>query len=182
MRAAFVEIWDAVCVRVGSRGARSSHLRWVALVGHFAADAVAAMVEKLRGTRDKGLLFANGGYATHNHTILVSGAPTQAAFPQDFDYQAEADARRGDVPPLDKTYTGPATIESYTVHYDRTGTPSSGVIVARTPTGSRTLASVPAEDSDMIAFLTEGRGEPVGSGGMITRLGEAEALALWSRD
>jgi len=151
-------------------------------IGNYMSHAVAAMVEKLRGTRDKGLLFANGGYATHNHTILVSGAPTQAAFPQEFDYQAKADARRGDVPPLDKTYTGPATIESYTVHYDRTGTPSSGVIVARTPTGSRTLASVSGDDGDLIAFLTEGRGEPVGSGGMITRSGEAEALALWSRD
>ena len=66
------------------------------------------------------------------------------------------------------------------MHYDRTGTPSSGVIVARTPTGSRTLASVPAEDSAMIAFLTEGRDEPVGSSGTVTR--EGEALALWTRD
>ena len=148
-------------------------------IGNYMSHAIVAMIEKLRGTADRGLLFANGGYATHNHTILLAGAPTGAAFPQDFDYQAEADARRGDVPPLDETYTGPATIESYTVHYARDGSPSSGVVVARTPDGARTLASVPAEDEATIAFLTDGKQEPVGSAGEITR--EGESLAIWQR-
>ncbi|WP_258319873.1 acetyl-CoA acetyltransferase [Qipengyuania flava] len=147
-------------------------------IGNYMSHAVVAMVEKLRGTKDKGLLFANGGYATHNHTILVSGAPTGAVFPQDFDYQAEADARRGEVPPLDQDYTGDATIESYTVHYGRDGTPKSGVIVAKTPDGARTLASVPGSDTAMIAFLTDGALEPVGTQGTITR--EGEELAVWS--
>ena len=148
-------------------------------IGNYMSHAVVAMVEKLRGTAEKGLLFANGGYATHNHTILLAGAPTGAAFPQDFDYQAEADARRGDVPALDESYAGPASIESYTVHYARDGSPSSGVVVARTPDGSRTLASVPAEDEATIAFLTDGKQEPVGSKGEIVR--EGDALAFWQR-
>ena len=146
---------------------------------NYMSHAVVAMVQKLRGTKDKGLLFANGGYATHNHTILLSGAPTDATFPQDFDYQAEADERRGDVPPLDEDYTGPATIESYTVHYDRDGSARSGVIVAKTPDGSRTLASVPGADAGTIAFLTDGKREPVGAGGVIRR--EGGELAIWHR-
>ncbi|KWV95764.1 acetyl-CoA acetyltransferase [Erythrobacter sp. AP23] len=148
-------------------------------IGNYMSHAVVAMVRNLRGTKDKGLLFANGGYATHNHTILLSGAPTDATFPQDFDYQAEADERRGDVPPLDEDYTGPATIESYTVHYHRDGSARSGVIVAKTPDGSRTLASVPSADAGTIAFLTDGKREPVGAGGVIRR--EGGELAIWHR-
>ena len=45
-------------------------------IGNYMSHAVVAMVQKLRGTGDKGLLFANGGYATHNHTILLAGTPT----------------------------------------------------------------------------------------------------------
>ena len=148
-------------------------------IGNYMSHAVVAMVEKLRGSGDKGLLFANGGYATHNHTILLSGAPTGAAFPQDFDYQAEADDRRGAVPPLDEGYAGPATIESYTVHYGREGSPQSGVVVARTPDGARTLASVAADDGTTIAFLTNGKREPVGTEGTVVR--EGDALAVWRR-
>jgi acetyl-CoA C-acetyltransferase len=149
-------------------------------IGNYMSHAVVAMVEKLRGTGDKGLLFANGGYATHNHTILLSGASTGTAFPQDFDYQAEADEQRGDVPPLDEAYAGPAVIESYTVHYGRDGAPKSGVVVARTPDGARSLASVPADDAGTIAFLTDGKREPVGASGRIVR--EGESLAIWHRD
>ncbi len=148
-------------------------------IGNYMSHAVVAMVGKLRGTREKGLLFANGGYATHNHTILLSGAPTGAVFPQDFDYQAEADAHRGAVPRLDEDYTGPATIESYTVHYGRDGSPRSGVVVARTPTGARTLASVSSEDTETIGFLTDGGHEPVGTTGTVAR--EGEDLAIWRR-
>jgi len=148
-------------------------------IGNYMSHAVVAMVRKLRATKDKGLLFANGGYATHNHTILLSGVSTGAAFPQDFDYQADADARRGEVPPLDEGYTGPATIESYTMYYGRDGSAQSGVIVARTPAGARTLASVSAEDTEMVAFLTGGAQEPVGTEGSVIR--EGDALAVWRR-
>ncbi|EDL49996.1 acetyl-CoA acetyltransferase [Erythrobacter sp. SD-21] len=146
-------------------------------IGNYMSHAVAEMVLRLRGTADNGLLFANGGYATHNHTILLSGTPTEAIFPQDFDYQHEADAQRGDVPPPDDDYAGEVTIETYTVQYARDGSPRSGVIVARTATGARTLAHVPAEDVAMIAFLTSGEHEPVGQLGEIRP--HKDGLSRW---
>jgi acetyl-CoA C-acetyltransferase len=89
-------------------------------IGNYMSHALACMVEKLRAKPGIGLLFANGGYATHNHTIVLSSAPNPAlAFPQDFDFQAEADAARGSIPELDEDYEGPATIESFTVHWSR---------------------------------------------------------------
>lgn len=148
-------------------------------IGNYMSHAVVAMVEKLRGTADKGLLFANGGYATHNHTILLAGTPLATVFPQDFDYQAEADERRGPIPHLDEGYRGPATIETYTVFYDREGSPTRGVIVARTPEGDRTLACVPTEDAEAIGFLTDGKCEPVGTSGSI--IDGPDELAIWKQ-
>ena len=149
-------------------------------IGNYMSHAVACMVGKLRAKPGTGLLFANGGYATHNHTIVLTSRPNpQVGFPQDYDFQAEADAARGTVPELDKDYLGPATIETYTVHYGRQGEPRLGTVVARTPSGKRTLAAVLPADEAMIAFLTDGTAEPVGSAGEVVA-GDGE-LREWRR-
>ncbi|WP_298675333.1 acetyl-CoA acetyltransferase [uncultured Sphingomonas sp.] len=149
-------------------------------IGNYMSHAVAAMVDALRGRAGgKGLLFANGGYATHNHAIVLGTAPLPGAGEaHDFDCQAEADAARGRVPELMKDYAGPAQIETYTVFYARDGQPKSGVVVARLPDGNRTLAHVPGEDAATIAFLTDGAIEPVGASGAVVAGGE---LMAWRR-
>lgn len=147
-------------------------------IGNYMSHSVACMVERLRGTPGKGLLFANGGYATHNHTILLSGRPTGAVFPQDSDCQAEAEARRGPVPLLDEDYCGPAEIETYTVHYHRDGAVKLGSVIARTPSGARTLAAVPPTDAQTLALMTDGKSEPVGTLGVIVP-DAAYGLRVW---
>ena len=136
-------------------------------IGNYMAHATAAMVDALRaGEGRTGLLFANGGFATHNHAIVLSTQPLPGAGePHDFDVQAEADAARGPVPELVKDYAGPAEIETYTVFYARDGSAKTGVVVARTPGGARTLAKV--EDAETIAWLTGGEAEPVGTRGEV---------------
>jgi acetyl-CoA C-acetyltransferase len=147
-------------------------------IGNYMSHAVAEMVIALRrGDGRTGLLFANGGFATHNHAIMLATQPLPGAGEaHSFDCQAEADAARGPVPELVKDYAGQATVETYTVFYQRDGSPRAGVIVARTPTGQRTLAKVPGEDSKMIAFLTDGNVDPVGTAGAIMRQGDD---AIW---
>lgn len=147
-------------------------------IGNYMSHPLACMVERLRNGGGTGLLFANGGYATHNHAIALSAEPLPSArFPQDFSVQEQADARRGPVPPLDRDYRGPARIETYTVFYGRDGTSVRGTVVARTDDGTRTLATVPGDDVETIAFLTDGSQEPVGSAGSIVD-GPAD-LAQW---
>lgn len=143
-------------------------------IGNYMSHAVAEMVDSLRaGEGAKGLLFANGGFATHNHAIVLATHPLPGAGePHDFDVQAEADAARGTVPDLVKDYAGPATIETYTVFYGRDGSARAGVIVARTPAGQRTLAKVTRDDAETIAWLTSGEAEPVGSVGEIAAAGD----------
>lgn len=146
-------------------------------IGNYMSHAVACMVEKLRGTSDRGLLFANGGYATHNHAILLSGQANGASFPQDFDCQAEADARRSPIPSLDEDYAGPATIETYTIHFNREGAPRLGTVVALTPARQRALAVVLPDDQSTIAFLTSGLVEPIGKTGTIASADDG--LKIW---
>ena len=149
-------------------------------IGNYMAHAVAEMVDALRaGAGKKGLLFANGGYATHNHAIVLGTAPLPGAGEaHEFDCQAEADAARGAVPELLKDYAGPAEVETYTVFYNRDGSAKSGVVVARTPDGDRTLALVPGDDAATIAFLTDGAVEPVGTRGELVADGD---MKVWRR-
>lgn len=149
-------------------------------IGNYMSHAVAEMVHALRGGGDrKGLLFANGGFATHNHAIVLATAPLPGAGEaHEFDCQAEADAARGTVPPLIKEYDGPATVETYTVFYARDGAARAGVIVARTPDGGRTLAKVTGEDAETIAWLTDGSVEPIGALGEVAVAGDE---MVWRR-
>ena len=149
-------------------------------IGNYMSHAVAEMVDALRaGVGKKGLLLPNGGYATHNHAIVLGMEPLPGAGEaHEFDCQAEADAARGRVPALVKDYAGPAEIETYTVFYARDGQPRSGVVVARLPDGNRTLAQVPGDDAATIAFLTDGAAEPVGTKGEVVAAGD---MKVWRR-
>ena len=149
-------------------------------VGNYMSHAVASMVDVLRAQGGNGLLFANGGYASHYHSIILSRAPIAAAsFPQDFDYQHETNAARSPAPSFLETAPGPATIETYTVLYGRDGTAQHGIIIARTPDGARTVARVPGSDDATIAFLSDGREEPVGAKGIIAL--DTDGLQRWTR-
>ncbi|MBC7769381.1 MAG: acetyl-CoA acetyltransferase [Phycisphaerales bacterium] len=146
-------------------------------IGNYMSHAVASMTGRLRDGAAHGLLFANGGYATQNHTIVLSrDARLAVREARAFNFQAEADAARLPVPPIDETYVGPARIETYTVFYNRDGQPRSGVVVARTPNGARFLAQVKGDDADTVALLTSGDTEAVGAEGSAVR--EAD-LTIW---
>ncbi|ALJ11844.1 acetyl-CoA acetyltransferase [Sphingopyxis macrogoltabida] len=146
-------------------------------IGNYMGHAIASMTDRLRVDGGTGLLFANGGYATHNHSIVISSEPiTAASFPRSYDYQEEADAMRDAIPALARDYLGDATIESYTILYRRDGLPKAGVVVARTPAGERTLAHVPPGDEAVLRRLADAEADPVGATGRIV---EGAALREW---
>lgn len=142
-------------------------------IGNCMTHAAASMVTKLRATPGNGLIVANGGYATHNHAIvLTSHLPARNPFPQDFDAQSIADAMRDPAPTLLEDYTGPGMVESFTMPYGRDGKPLGATIVARTPHGARFLAAVPGDDGEVLDWLIKadlvvgspGRAEPMADG------------------
>ncbi|MGB3740363.1 MAG: acetyl-CoA acetyltransferase [Pontixanthobacter sp.] len=142
-------------------------------IGNYMTHAIASMVDTLRREGTNALLFANGGYATHNHTIVLTRTPQPAGtFPQDFDCQAKADARRGTVPAIDIHRTGAGQLETYTVLFERDGSPKTGVVIARMDNDTRTLAAIPASDEPAIARLLTGDPDMIGAGGQVTRSGD----------
>jgi acetyl-CoA C-acetyltransferase len=142
-------------------------------IGDYMTHAVVGMVQALRKGGRIGLLFGNGGHCTHNHTIVVSREPPrEGLLPQDYDFQAEADAARGPIPPLRDDYEGVAPVETYTVLYGRSGEPEFGIVMSRAPDGARVVAKVAPDDKAAIAFLTNGAAEPVGAIGSTRKIGD----------
>jgi len=141
--------------------------------------AACAMVRRLRLGGGTGLLYGQGEFVTKHHALVVAAvAPEGAGVLDAASVQEEADAARGPVPVFSTTATGPASLESFTVIYDREGAPSHGVVIARMAAGARVLARVPGEHAGEIARLTDLAVSPVGAAGRIWAEGE-EALA-WS--
>jgi acetyl-CoA C-acetyltransferase len=149
-------------------------------VANYMTHAMVAMVRKLRVDGRTGLLFGNGGYCEHNHCIVLSRvALAGVAFPQDYDAQALADAQRGAIPPLTDAVEGSFPIETYTVFYDRNGDLRLGVVLSRSDKGERIIAMVDGDDAASLAFLTDGKVEPVGMIGHNRRSGDK---LMWSAE
>ena len=149
-------------------------------IGNYMTHAAVCMVDALRKSGTNGLLFANGGYATHNHTILLTKNPQPAGtFPQDFDFQAEADEARAAIPEMVSEYEGSAKVETYTVLFDREGKAKQGVVIARIDVSKRLIGIVPASDEVAIAKLLTGDADLIGAAGHSKTL---DGQNIWSFD
>ncbi len=115
---------------------------------NFMSQAIVSMVEKLRIKGTTGILYGNGHYLTHAAGAIISSLrPTSHLLPTELNVQANANARMGLVPDLLEHYEGMATIETYTVVFDRDGLPVYGIIIARTPQNQRFVAKTKEGDS-----------------------------------
>ena len=147
-------------------------------IANCMTHAIVAMTEKLRISGRRGLIFANGGFATHNHSIVLTREPVAAGtFPHSYDYQHEADALREPVPTLVMDYVGPGVVETYMVPYGRDGTPLFGTVIGRTPRGERFVCRVPKTDAATLDALISGEHEPIGRVG--TTASGADGLVEW---
>lgn len=144
---------------------------------NYMTHAVVNMVRAVRAGVHHGLLLGNGDLVTKHHAmILADHAPEAETFPVRYDVQADADRRRGQTPPVRLEHDGPATLETYTIRYLRTGEPEYGIAVCRTPDGARFVARVPASDTRTMTALLGGDGpdwqEPIGLSGTARSNGE----------
>ncbi|WHU02544.1 acetyl-CoA acetyltransferase [Sphingomonas sp. NIBR02145] len=139
-------------------------------LSNYMLHAACAMVRVLRGG-GTGLLYGQGEFLTKHHALVLSREPGAPIAPG-YSVQAAADARHGPVPELVEPEPGPATLESATILYQRDGSVDRGVVVLRTLEGARTLATVPAEDSETLALITGEARFPVGLIGTINDQGQ----------
>ena len=146
----------------------------------YMLQATCAMVRSLRAApAAHALLYGQGGYVTKHHALVIgceAAEPASMMLPKDV--QDAAEAARAPVPRLDTAYAGPATIETFSVIFDREGTPSHAGVVGRTPAGNRIFGHVPGTDTDTIAALLATDTSPIGSPGTVTAATD-EALQGW---
>ena len=135
----------------------------------YTLHSIATMADRLREKPGmKGLVTGNGWYLTKHTASVWSTERKPGAAPT-----AEMPARRASQEralktapaKVDEAATGPATIEAYTVLYDREGGPARGIVLGRTADGKRFLANTPADRALLEAFV--GR-EEVGRSGTVS--------------
>jgi len=108
-------------------------------LNNYVTHSIATMIDVLRADPGSvGLVSANGGFLTKHAIGLYSTEPPAAGY-QAADVQAVVDQ----VPetPVAENYTGPVTIEAYTVMHSADG-PEHGLCALRTPDGARTWGRV----------------------------------------
>ena len=117
---------------------------------NYVTHSVAAMVERLRGTEDVGLLNAVGWYLTKHAVGAFSGRPGPRPYAAaTVQPQVDAGPRRA----VAIGTTGPATGESASLVYDRDGRPAVASITALLSDGRRALAKT--DDAETLLALAD---------------------------
>ncbi|MEU2258513.1 acetyl-CoA acetyltransferase [Nocardia xishanensis] len=132
---------------------------------NYATHSIAALAERLREDPESyGLATALGWYITKHGVGVYSARPPATLFRA---AEVVAPVARRDTAP---GYTGPATVEAYTVAYrkgpapEHADEPEAVVISALNPAGARILIRV--SDAETIAAFTDG--DPIGATAEIT--------------
>jgi acetyl-CoA C-acetyltransferase len=120
---------------------------------NYTLHALATMAEEVRAEPGaSGLVTGNGWYFTKHTATVVSSAPREGD-----DWPApECSAKAAEVPATTSSTDpaeGSATLETYTVLYDREGAPERGIVLGRTAAGRRFVANTPEDRGLLEAFV-----------------------------
>ena len=109
---------------------------------NYSGHAVAALVRHLReDPAAYGLVTAVGWYLTKHAVGIYSARPPRTPF-----RSLDPSPRHPPARSARTDYAGPATIEAYTVVYERDGTAEAAVVSALTPDGDRAVIRTPDRD------------------------------------
>ena len=137
-------------------------------LNNYMSHGICGMARALRAhPGELGLVYGQGGFVTKHHTLVLSRNAPPAPLAASYSVQAAADSARGEVPRLEADYTGPARIETYSVHYARDGGVLHGVVVLRTPQGARCMAAVGADDEETLSILLSPARNAIGTAGHV---------------
>ncbi|MCB0930068.1 MAG: acetyl-CoA acetyltransferase [Mycolicibacterium insubricum] len=126
---------------------------------NYVSHSIATMAERLTAAPGQvGLITANGGYLTKHSFGVYSTEPPSGAF-RWADVQPAVDAEPTVV--AEDGWSGTATVETWTVPFDRDGNPEKVFVAARTPAGTRVLAVVNDASQALAATGEDIAGAPV---------------------
>jgi acetyl-CoA C-acetyltransferase len=107
----------------------------------YCMHSVAAMVDRLREAAGRGGYVSGLGMSAAKHTVNVfSTDPARIAAADGETPQIQLSAEEPFAPELADAPEGPATIETYTVAFDRENNPRTSRLIVRLDDGRRTVA------------------------------------------
>ncbi|KQU27991.1 MULTISPECIES: thiolase C-terminal domain-containing protein [unclassified Rhodococcus (in: high G+C Gram-positive bacteria)] len=130
----------------------------------YSLHAVAESTRLLRQSRGGrapaiAMVHANGGYLTHQHTILLSTDPHEAGYVGNPD----AVSVSATAVPVTHGHSGRAIVETATVMFGRGGEPEQALVIARTPEGDRIAGRTGADAAAALhRVVTDRDVSPVG--------------------
>jgi len=135
---------------------------------NYVMHSVATMVQRLRENPDDyGLVTGLGWFATKHSAGVYSTRPPSGDWHRADPAADQATVEAMESPPLAEQPDGDATIEAYTVIFNREGAPEQGIIIGRLSGDSGTRFFANAEpDADALLAMT--REEFVGHSGRVS--------------
>jgi acetyl-CoA C-acetyltransferase len=131
-------------------------------------------VQRLRGERGAlGLVTGNGWYVTKHSAAVYSTDPPRGEWRRTDPAIDQAQVDGGPRPAITEAPSGVATVETYTVVFDRDGAPEMGIIIGRTSDGARFIANTPSERR-LLESMT--KREMVGAAGSVVTAEDGRSI------
>ena len=123
---------------------------------NYVMHSIATTIERLRRNPEhKALITGLGWFATKHSAGVYSGRPPSAEWRRADPKADQATVDAMESPPFVAEANGPATVETYTVIFDRAGEPEQGIVIGRLGDGSRFIANTPAEPALLWSMTKE---------------------------
>ncbi|OAA60269.1 Thiolase [Niveomyces insectorum RCEF 264] len=134
---------------------------------NYSMHALTEMTRKLRDkTYRTGLVLANGGVLTHHYALCLSSASRRDFSAYQRQNPLPTHLQHSQVVQVDDQVQGSATIETYTVEFDRQGRPRQANIVGRLDANGHRFVANHGDDATLV-MLTDPILEPVGLRGIV---------------
>ena len=148
---------------------------------NYSMHALTEMTRQLRaGKGKKGLVLCDGGVLSYQYVVVLSNQPRK-----DGTYPLENPLpevlQDVEVPDLDLEAQGEAVVETYTVEFNRDGSPLRGHIVGRLKSGGKRFLANHG-DAETLRQMAGGKGEIVGRSGWAWRDGGRKERGLFAFD
>ncbi|WEW58666.1 hypothetical protein PRK78_004134 [Emydomyces testavorans] len=148
---------------------------------NYSLHAITAMVRQLRkdkGRRPRhGLILANGGVLTYQHVVILSSQPREDGSSYPSKNPLPDILKDVDVPVIDRRAEGEAVIETYTIEFNRDGTPFQGYVVGRLKRNNHRFIAHHADEISLKQLCSTSE-EQIGRSGYVTSDGERNVFGF----
>lgn len=144
---------------------------------NYSMHAIAATTRAMRRGASFGLVYGNGEYLTKHHAVVLSAQPHPDGY---CGVDGPVTPYPATAPTFADVGSGPVTVETYTVEFDREGSPEVGTVIVRDVDGRRLAAT--SRDAATLAWLTDPDVEPIGRRGRVEPTGEGTTSFAMAKD